>query len=532
MKKHFISILFLLQHFLIHGQSPENFQLVIEEDTISGMPGLQSFVHAQVDGKWLLIGGRTDGLHQRQPFASFAVAGNNTNIYVVDPEQKQVWTGSLNGLPTGLVEQLQSTNMEFIQHDDKLYIIGGYGYSATAADHITFPNLTVVDVPQVIQAIMNGTSIASYFIQVTDQRMAVTGGYLGRLDTTFYLVCGQRFDGRYNPMGMATYVQVYTNEIRKFSILESGGTLTVQNYSAAQDTANLHRRDYNMLAQRFPNGESGFTVFSGVFQVGQDLPWLNTVDVKPAGHTVRPGFNQYLNQYHSAKAAVWDSTANTMHSIFFGGLSRYTLDTITNTLLDDPNVPFVRTISMITRFANDSMVEYKMPVEMPALTGSSAEFIPVITTDDEMIRLNSIPPVKTLIGSIVGGIESTLPNIFFINTGVESFASTRIFKVYIVKDNTTGILSNPTPDEALSVKVFPNPSDADVNIEVETKIRGNLSIRIFDASGKEVDTIQNGPVSPGLHSYKWKTEHISRGRYYCKIQSGMNERTEAILLNK
>ncbi|MBK6840495.1 MAG: hypothetical protein IPG90_21130 [Bacteroidetes bacterium] len=38
-----------------------------------------------------------------------------------------MWTGSLNGLPTGLVEQLQSTNMEFIQHDDKLCIIGGYG---------------------------------------------------------------------------------------------------------------------------------------------------------------------------------------------------------------------------------------------------------------------------------------------------------------------------------------------------------------------------------------------------------------------
>ncbi|MBL0258409.1 MAG: hypothetical protein IPQ03_13205 [Bacteroidetes bacterium] len=70
---------------------------------------------------------------------------------------------------------------------------------------------------------------------------------------------------------MATYVQVYTNEIRKFSILESGGTLTVQNYSTAQDTANLHKRDYNMLPQRFPNGESGFTVFSGVFRMGQGL---------------------------------------------------------------------------------------------------------------------------------------------------------------------------------------------------------------------------------------------------------------------
>ena len=53
MKKFFIGILFLFQHFLVIGQSQENFQLVIEEDTISGMPGLQSFVHAQVDGKWL-----------------------------------------------------------------------------------------------------------------------------------------------------------------------------------------------------------------------------------------------------------------------------------------------------------------------------------------------------------------------------------------------------------------------------------------------------------------------------------------------
>ena len=182
--------------------------------------------------------------------------------------------------------------------------------------------------------------------------------------------------------------------------------------------------------------------------------------VRPAGHTVRPGFNQYLNQYHSAKAAVWDSTANTMHSIFFGGLSRYTLDTITNTLLDDPNVPFVRTISMITRFANDSTVEYKMPVEMPALTGSSAEFIPVITTDDEMIRLNSIPPVKTLIGSIVGGIESTLPNIFFINTGVESFASTRIFKVCLLytspspRDRTRSRMPSSACNKTTSSYIF------------------------------------------------------------------------------
>ncbi|MBK6840496.1 MAG: hypothetical protein IPG90_21135 [Bacteroidetes bacterium] len=68
MKKHFISILFLLQHFLIHGQSPENFQLVIEEDTIFGNAGIANspFLHAGSMVNGLLIGGRTDGLHQRR----------------------------------------------------------------------------------------------------------------------------------------------------------------------------------------------------------------------------------------------------------------------------------------------------------------------------------------------------------------------------------------------------------------------------------------------------------------------------------
>ncbi|HRH64953.1 MAG TPA: T9SS type A sorting domain-containing protein [Bacteroidia bacterium] len=532
MKITIVAFLLLFNCLGINAQAPETFRIELEEDTIPGMPGLQAFAYGQYDGKWLMIGGRTDGLHQRQPFASFASAGNNTIVYVVDPVLKQVWSGSLGSLPGGLEEQLQSTNMEFLQKDDLLYIIGGYGYSSTAADHITYPNLTVVNVPQVINSIIAGTSIAPYFRQITDQHLAVTGGYLGRLDTTFYLVCGQRFDGRYNPAGMATYTQSYTNEIRKFTVNDNGGTLSIQNYSAIQDTANLHRRDYNLLPQVFPNGEKGFTVFSGVFQYGQDLPWLNTVDIRPNGYIVRPGFEQYLNQYHSAKVAIWDSIANTMHSIFFGGISRYTLDTTTNTLLDDTNVPFVKTISLITRFSNDSMAEYKLPQEMPALIGSSAEFIPVYPADDEIIRLNHLPFSRTHIGTIAGGIESTLPNIFFINTGVESSASARVFNVYIVKDNTTGLGPITTSEEALQMTVYPNPAESEVTIDLKTKIRGNLSVRILDENGKELETIQNGSVQPGHYNYIWKSGYHPRGKYYCKIQSGAAVRTECIIINK
>ena len=45
-------------------------RVVLEEITIPGMPGVQSFAWAQQGNEWLLLAGRTEGLHQRQPFAS------------------------------------------------------------------------------------------------------------------------------------------------------------------------------------------------------------------------------------------------------------------------------------------------------------------------------------------------------------------------------------------------------------------------------------------------------------------------------
>ena len=221
-------------------------------------------------------------------------------------------------------------------------------------------------------------------------------------------------------MNNPTFVQEYTNEVRRFTIRDDGTNLSIDNYSAWRDTTELHRRDYNMLPQVFPNGERGFTMFSGVFQHLVDLPWLNTVDLTPSGYTPVAGFSQYLSQYHSAKAALWDSSTNTMHSLFFGGISRYTLDTATGTLLDDPNVPFVRTISRVTRYPDGAMTEYAFPETMPVLTGSGAEFFPVESLpmdEQEILRLDLLPVGETVIGHIVGGIESSQPNIFFINTG-------------------------------------------------------------------------------------------------------------------
>ena len=162
-----------------------SFEIAIEPMNISGLGGLQAFAWGQHNGKWLIIGGRLDGLHRRQPFAAFDVVGHNNQLIVVDPVAQQKWSAPLSSLPIGLQEQLSSTNMEFFQEGDYLYLAGGYGYSNTSADHITYPNFSAVKVSDVINAVMNGTSFTSNFRQLTDTMFAVTGGYLNQINNTF-----------------------------------------------------------------------------------------------------------------------------------------------------------------------------------------------------------------------------------------------------------------------------------------------------------------------------------------------------------
>ncbi|WP_133122078.1 hypothetical protein [Brumimicrobium salinarum] len=154
------------------------FEISIEPINISGLGGIQSYAYGQANGKWLIIGGRLDGLHRRQPWASFDVAGHNNQLLVVDPVSLQKWSAPLTSLPTSIQEQLSSTNMEFYQEGDYLYCIGGYGFSPTENDHTTFDKLTAIKVSDVVNGIINNTTISTFFRQITDTQFQVTGGRL------------------------------------------------------------------------------------------------------------------------------------------------------------------------------------------------------------------------------------------------------------------------------------------------------------------------------------------------------------------
>ncbi|GAB5465550.1 MAG: hypothetical protein Kapaf2KO_09860 [Candidatus Kapaibacteriales bacterium] len=538
MKKKILFIVLLIISLNLFGQTAP-FNIAIEPITISGLGGLQSFAFGQDNGKWLLVGGRLDGLHRRQPWASFDIAGHNNQLIVVDPVTMQKWSAPLTSLPTSVQEQLSSTNMNFFQEGDYLYIAGGYGYSATQADHTTFPNLAVIKVSDVINAIINNLSFTNHIRQITDKEFQVTGGKLKKINNVYHLLGGQKFLGRYNPMGPnhgPGFTQEYTNQIRRFTLSDDGVNITTNHLTPFTDMTNLHRRDYNAESQILPNGEEGITMFSGVFQQTIDLPFLNSVTVDSNNYTVNNSFQQFYNHYHCAVVPLYSSSNNEMHTVFFGGIAQY-YDS-SGVLVQDNDVPFVKTIARVTRDSNGNMAEFKLPLEMPNYLGAGSEFIPIKNIphfSNEVLKLDEITADSTLIGYIFGGINSTDKIIFWINDGTQSSANGQIFKVYLTNQtlSTSTHDLNEQSNGTLQMLVYPNPNNGTLKIKYHLKDTKNVRLKIFDLKRRLIESKVLNDQVVGENTYQQNIDEIApNGIFFISIETPNETATQKIIINE
>lgn len=511
--------LFTVAFFLdTHAQTSNfPFEVVLKADSIAGFDGLHSFAYGQRHGKVVLIGGRPEGIHARQPFNAFPASQNNQILQVLDLATQQYWSRPLSELSVPLQEQLQSTNMNFYQDGNSLILAGGYAYSNSANDHITFPYLTRIDLDGLIAAIMANTTLTPYFEQLQDDRFAVTGGNIGKIGSQYYLVGGHRFDGRYNPMNNPTFVQAYVDGLKKFELSAPGQALAVLNYQLVTDQVNLHRRDYNLVPHVYPNGETGYLISSGVFQINADLPFLYPVEIKSSGHTAVNGFSQYLSNYHSSKFSAYDSASGTMHHLFLGGLSQYYYQN--STLINDPNVPFVKTISRLAQGPDGAYQEYVLGTQMPALLGASAEFIhleQVPHYGSEIIDLAALSGDSILIGHVVGGIKSPALNPFTNNNTGVTDANAVIYQVWLRRTNI-GAIEVQGPQLISKIKLYPNPAREVVFLEFELGQKANVECFITDANGKLVHEVYYEKIKNTKKTLDIKSLGLQPGSYTVQL---------------
>lgn len=537
MKKYKITLVLILSLTICNQVIAQNaINISLSAINIENLDGRQSFAVGQANGKWLIIGGRTDGLHRRQPFASFDTNGQPNELLVIDPVSKQKWTANLSILPIAIQEALKATNIDFIQNNNQLYLIGGYGYSNTLGDHTTFNTLTAIAVSETIAAIVSNNNYSNYIRQTSNSIFQNTGGQLEKINDSYYLIGGQDFQGRYNPMGPTHgpgFTQTYSNQIRKFNILDNGTLLGVNNISIITDSVNLHRRDYNALPQILPNLSQGITAYSGVFQQNVDLPYLNAVTIDSLSYVVNNNFNQYYNHYHCANIPLYSASKNEMHALFFGGIAQY-YDSL-GILVQDNNVPFVKTIARVTRDVNGTLAEYKLPIEMPALLGAGAEFIyrdnlPVYTNG--VIKMDELSADSTILGYIYGGINSSAKNIFWINDGSQSASSANIYKVTLHRNALTGIDHlNSQSMGTIKLMVYPNPNTGIFIAQYHLIKPTDVKITLSNVNGKIIDEQILINQQIGAQVFERKIKHLENGGvYFIKIETAYENAFQKIVI--
>lgn len=500
------------------GEKP--YSITLEEVTFPEWPGMHSFVIGEWEGKWLLMTGRTGGLHGFLPPDPFPVIEANNKIRMLDPITGEMWSSFTNTLPDAMSDQLRSTNAQYFQRDKYLYIVGGYGKDTTSDILITFPNLLAVDLEQLTEALINDTEIISSFRQLTDTFFCVTGGEIEVLpnDEKIYLFGGHVFTGEYTKPASDAFTQTYTNELRKFTLEDDGINITISDAEQIKDTAVFHRRDLNFEPVVNPGEEFGLAAFAGVFQYEADWVWFNPVYVNETGFIMDEKFKQKLNAYTCPVMPVYDSVSQNYYSTFFGGISQFYHNEASDTIKEDMNVPFINDISTIIKYADGSTEQILEPIKFDALLGSNAVFI--LNADaphysNEVIQLHKIYG-ETLAGYIFGGIDALVPNF------TPSSASNRLFKVWINYENPMAIVEG----EFEQISIFPNPVNGTLILKNDSQ-KTIDSYQLINNLGEVLDAQEIKLLNGATCSINLK--NISPGIYFLKLTSDSGSTVKKIL---
>jgi hypothetical protein len=434
------------------------FSVKIERASFALPVGVHSGAFGVYKGLWILIGGTHYGLHAFSGPTPFPPEAQNKIVYVVNPSSGSVSSRSLTDPGSGLtqrqIDTLSVIKPEFYQANATLYMAGGYGIDTASQTMSTKSVFTAINLDGLVEWVTNpgnsNQSVSNNIRQMEHPIFQVTGGEMLHLGDVINLVFGQNFTGVYNPGTSG----VYSEQVRRFKIRDAGGQLSVDvlNSLPAVPDPNYRRRDLNILPALLNRNnllEYGIVAYAGVFTL-DDGVWTVPVviDQQGAPSMADPNaastFKQGMNQYVCASVNMYSRKYTSNYSLFFGGPSYgFYAGGVFQT---DPEIPFINQVTAIQMDKNQHFTQYLMNGEYPIipatsgsnvgntlLFGTSAYFIPtsVLQYPNHVINLDNIRK-PTVIGHIVGGIQSTVPNSAAAD---DTSASPYIFKVTLTPQN-------------------------------------------------------------------------------------------------
>lgn len=273
--------------------------------------------------------------------------------------------------------------------------------------------------------------------------ITVTGGEMEKVGDVFWVMLGQNFQGIYSvdpaDYGKWPLSQVYTQQMAALYIGELGGQLSAAVLGSLQadpNTNQWHRRDLNVEPALDTDGSEMLAVYGGVFVPGQIAAFDQPIYLKgpqnplTADATV-DSYQQLFSLYDCATLKLWSASQSLMQTVFFGGIGLYYISPNNHTLQKDTGLPFVNTLSVLSRTSTGATSEVYAATPLPAFLGSDANFFPNPAaprqaSGSEILALDQIQS-RTLAGWIYGGIVSPQAQ----PLGGTTMASNAVYQVWI-----------------------------------------------------------------------------------------------------
>jgi photosystem II stability/assembly factor-like uncharacterized protein len=186
-------------------------------------------------------------------------------------------------------------------------------------------------------------------------------------------------------------------------------------------------------------------------------------------------------------------------------------------------------------------------------TTGSAPWIPQVS--HSAVKINSIYFVNSMTGWIAGNngtirktvngganwnfqycpVGDNLNSICFTDS-IHGWIGSNNGKI-LYTDDAGGLtnlnkVSEDLPDSYLLSQNYPNPFNPSTKIKYRIKNDNFVSIKIFDALGKEIITLVNKTQKPGIYEITFEGSEYPNGIYYCRLTAGIFSETIKMIFLK
>jgi hypothetical protein len=143
-------------------------------------------------------------------------------------------------------------------------------------------------------------------------------------------------------------------------------------------------------------------------------------------------------------------------------------------------------------------------------------------------NVNTFQSANIPLGGISGGIISSA-----LLYGTNIFVGTETGGVFraALSNLATGVNEkNELPNDFNLSQNYPNPFNPTTTISFSLPSKSHVSLKIFDALGREVSVLVSAELTAGTYSMHWNANSVPSGVYFYRLQAGSSTATKKLVL--